>query len=276
MTLRQFTIRLMTALGGLITVTIGTLGYAIAAPTVPSVFATIALILVSLVCIPLAARAVRRRSREAEAARRLKVQQASSHEEPERSIRLVLAVAMKELSPDDDVAHARAVLVKQFERVPSIDELAHLHGTSRIEAAARNFVEERMRAIESDARCHLCGNTRSTDGASYEFGLARDHKVSRDWGSTILAAVVMNAIALPFGYAVGGRPGQRTTAEILRCRLKLCDRCAEMHRGVVGKLSVSEGDCRQHPGWNWYSSEGFTKFLPPEALTKFRPVDDPE
>jgi hypothetical protein len=114
-----------------------------------------------------------------------------------------------------------------------------------------NRVEEIKEAMERSGHGrpgHLCASPRGDDDPSYEFGLARILEEKTEWGGAA-AALALNLLTLPLGFALGARPGSSTRANVARCRLVLCQACARSHRGFFGGLRIAEADCANHPSW---------------------------
>ncbi len=103
-------------------------------------------------------------------------------------------------------------------------------------------------------RCHICHLQRSVEDPRYDFAVAKDVKRELD-ATRGLVLALLNAISLPFGWAMGGSL-HRTSATLARCELLLCASCAKQRRGLVGKLKVSQEDWSHHHDWDCVVEEG--------------------
>jgi hypothetical protein len=181
-----------------------------------------------------------------------------------------------ELWPDPKIAAARSDLRGKFRREPTLEELAETYDAAIVAAVSNHVIVERVKEVQQamvrmghGAPCHLCATPRG-DGAPYfEFGLAKILENKTEWGD-FGATMALNLLTIPLGFGVGARPGRSTTAQIVRCRLALCEACVKKRTGFFGGLKISEVDCAKHPSWVELHSEGFTKYLDPEELAKYR------
>lgn len=192
-------------------------------------------------------------------------------------IRLVTIASRDDIWSDSDVADAKARLVRQYGRVPSLDDLASRFGEDVVIEVAKSAIEARhallLEASERfgiGAKCHLCQRSRNDGDPTYEFGLARilDHK--KNWAGAA-GMLALNIVTMPLGVAVGPRRiGSTTTAQISRCKLVSCRACSDARRGFFGGIKFTHADCRKHPSYDRLVREGFDTFLSNEELAGYR------
>lgn len=194
-----------------------------------------------------------------------------------RAIRWATMVHEPRLWPDSEIDEAKRGLTKQFTKVPTLDELAEKLGAAVVPAVVRHVLESRVGEIREVAErrghgapCHLCAAPRDDDrDPSFEFGLAKILEEKTEWG-TAGAALALNILTLPLGFAVGARPGKSTRAQIARCRLVLCAACGKKHTGFFGGLKIREHHCSQHPSWARLQQDGFDRYLDTDELAKYQ------
>lgn len=191
-------------------------------------------------------------------------------------VRLVVMSCFDDLCSQREMAADRHALVEKYGRVPDLHALGERFGEESVKRIAREwvtarieFLREFMERIGTDSPCHLCGQPRRNEDPEYEFGLARNVQTQTHWGGA-LGALALNVVTLPLGFAVAGRPGSTTTANIAQCCLVLCARCGAMRRGFFGGLKVTRQACERHPSWSRLQAEGFTRYLDKDQLAEFR------
>lgn len=194
-----------------------------------------------------------------------------------RLIRYVTIARKSDFWSDEVVESARQTLVAEYGRVPAFEDLAARFGEDLVVKVVRDMVKSRLAQLRQwqeqmgeDSPCHICECERGAGDPHYDFGLAANVKTKRNWAGAV-GVLALNALTLPLGVAVGARPGTTTTANIARCRLVLCARCARDREGFWGGLKVSEEDCQQHPSWSRLVAEGYTRFLNQETLAQYTP-----
>lgn len=191
------------------------------------------------------------------------------------AIRCATMIRESQLWSARELDDARHILQVQFRREPTLEELAAKYGAEVTAAVVQHVLRSRVAEVKLVAErlgdgspCHLCGSPRTPLDPSYEFALARVLEEKTEWG-TAGAALALNLLTLPFGVAVGARPGKSTRANIARCRLVLCAACGKRKTGWFSGLRLDESDCSRHPSWNRLKAEGFDRFLDDRELARF-------
>jgi len=187
-------------------------------------------------------------------------------------VKLVVTVEFSQMYSQAEVENARKLLVKNYGRVPTLDELGLKIGTDSITALAKEELSRRKIEIEDvmermgiGSRCHLCGGERADEDPHYEFSLAKNLK--KKWGGT-LAKLAINVVTVPLGVVVAPR-GPGLSADLARCRLVMCSSCGEQHKGVFGAINATKGECEKHPSWNRLVAAGFDRYFDKVETAKF-------
>ncbi len=115
------------------------------------------------------------------------------------------------------------------------------------------------KSARKETKCHKCGASGGLK--AWDFGLGMVVSTKRTWGETAVSAAI-SAITVPLiGYGMLRLPGKKTSFNVLRLRLVLCDACL---RTRVGYSS--------HPFWKEANRLGYTEFFGPTELDKLEPV----
>jgi hypothetical protein len=189
---------------------------------------------------------------------------------------IVVAHDSGKLWSDSQITEARQKLTAAYGEVPSPEAIAARYGPD-IAELARIILDDRINELEEfcarmgiGSPCHLCGGTRDAQDFDYEFGLAANVKTKRTWGAA-LVTLALNIVTVPLGAAVWAGPGKRTTANIARCRLVLCNACARM-RGATKRgsaVAATLDDCIRHPCFQKLYKSGYDTFLPEAELSQY-------
>jgi hypothetical protein len=189
-------------------------------------------------------------------------------------IEMVTVLFKPELWPEDLVRKIAGELRKQYGRVPTLDDVAARFGEEAVTRVAKATIVQRATELKElaeqlgvNANCHICGGPRS---CHYEFALGRIVSHQKHWGAAV-GTLALNILTVPLaGMIVGPRGvGSTTRASLARCRLILCDECADTRRGFFGNLKVTQADCQRHPSWNRLIRAGFNRYFDADLLAKY-------
>lgn len=166
----------------------------------------------------------------------------------------------------EEVESVRRTFVQRQGAVPTLQFLAERFDNDKLTTLLQHFVQEKQASVDLhrklqavDDPCHGC---KSADQLTdFEFGLARNQKQERDWKSTGISAAV-SALTMPLlGVGALYGPGKTSTAQLLRLRLKLCQKCINSRKGLFGGFAAKEDTCALHPMWNDLQGAGFKKYV---------------
>jgi hypothetical protein len=114
--------------------------------------------------------------------------------------------------------------------------------------------------ISADLHCSSCHKCGKPALHNWFFGLGKVISVRRAWGDSAIAAAV-SAVTLPLIGAGALRfPGKKTSFQVLRLQLRLCDSCV---RRKDSAYSI-------HPAWQRAAALGYTEFFDGAELKKLQ------
>lgn len=122
------------------------------------------------------------------------------------------------------------------------------------QAVIRDIVSEDLQSTG----CHKCRSNAAPH--TWQFGLGKISSSRHAWGETAISAAV-SAVTLPLlGAGALKFPGKKTSFQVLRLRLRLCDSRAR-HRQRAYSM---------HPAWKKAQALVYTEFFDAAELNRFR------